>query len=172
MYKSFFILLNDYFLTVRKNAIFDILLPFIIAIFCGYLISKNLLDINKSFLSTILNVLGIIAGFSITSVSLLATSNNKNIKELKNKKTKITVDGLEISAFRRFYILISYSVFISFIAILINVIGYLVPWSNLIPSNFIVVLKSINLWLIFHIFFLNIRNITSLYFVYFQETND
>ena len=142
------------------------------ALLCGYLISKNLLDINKEFLSNILNVLGIIAGFSITSVSLLATSDNENVKKLKNKKTNITVDGLEISAFRRFYILISYSVFISFVAILMNVIGYLIPWSKIISSNFIIVLKSINLWLIFHIFFLNIRNITSLYFVYFIETNE
>lgn len=171
MYKSFLVLINDYILTVRKNAIFDILIPFILSIACGYLISKELLNIDKSFLSNILSVLGIIAGFSVTAVALLSTSDSSNINRLKEKKIDITVDGLEISVFRRFYILISYSVLISFIAILINIIGYLFPWSRLISYNWIVVLKALNLWLIFHIFFINIRNITSLYFVYFQETN-
>lgn len=171
MYKSFLILFNDYILTVRKNAIFDIVIPLLLAIICGYLISKNLLNIDKSFLSNILSVLGIIAGFSVTAVALLSTTDSANVNRLKEKKTGITVDGLEISVFRRFYILISYSVLISFIAILINIIGYLVPWSKLITFNWIIVLKALNLWMIFHIFFINIRNITSLYFVYFQETN-
>lgn len=171
MYKSFLILLNDYILTVGKNAIFDIATPFVLATICGYLISKELLYIDKSFLSNILSVLGIIAGFSVTAVALLSTTDSENVKLLKEKKTDITVDGLEISVFRRFYILISYSVLISFIAILINIIGYLIPWSSLITLNCIIVFKALNLWMIFHIFFINIRNITSLYFVYFQETN-
>lgn len=171
MYKSFLILINDYFLTVRKSAIFDILIPLLLALICGYLISKKLLYIDKSFLSNILSVLGIIAGFSVTAVALISTTDSTNVNRLKDKKTDITVDGLEISVFRRFYILISYSVLISFIAILINIIGYLVPWSRLISPYWITVFKALNLWLIFHIFFINIRNITSLYFVYFQETN-
>lgn len=171
MYRSFLILINDYILTVRKNVFFDILIPLTLAAICGYLISKDLLNIDKSFLSNILSVLGIIAGFSITSVALLSTTDSINVNRLKEKKTGITVDGMEISVFRRFYILISYSVLISFIAILINIIGYLIPWARLISFNWIIVLKALNLWLIFHIFFINIRNITSLYFVYFQETN-
>lgn len=171
MYKSFLVLINDYILTIKKNVIFDIVIPFILSIACWYLISKELLNIEKSFLSNILSVLGIIAGFSVTAVALLSTSDSSNVNRLKEQKTDITVDGLEISVFRRFYILISYSVLISFIAILINIIGYLVPWSRLISYKWIVVLKALNLWLIFHIFFINIRNITSLYFVYFQETN-
>lgn len=171
MYKSFLILINDYILTVRKNAIFDIIIPLLLAIVCGYLISQGLLNIDKSFLSNILSVLGIIAGFSVTAVALLSTTDSVNVNRLKEKKTGITVDGLEISVFRRFYILISYSVLISFIAILINTISYLIPWSKLISFNWIIILKALNLWMIFHIFFINIRNITSLYFVYFQETN-
>lgn len=171
MYKSFLILINDYILTVRKNAIFDIVIPLLLAIICGCLISKELLNIDKSFLSNILSVLGIIAGFSVTAVALLSTTDSTNVNRLKEKKTGITVDGLEISVFRRFFILISYSVLISFITILINIIGYLIPWSRLISFNWIIILKALNLWLIFHIFFINIRNITSLYFVYFQETN-
>lgn len=141
------------------------------AIVSGYLISCNLFNIDKSFLSNILSVLGIIAGFSVTAVALLATTDSTNVNKLKNKKTGITVDGLEISVFRRFYILISYSVLVAFIAILVNIIGYLIPWSKLVSIKWIIILKSMNLFLIFHIFLINIRNITSLYFIYFQETN-
>ena len=165
MYKSFLILINDYILTVKKNAFFDIVLPLLLAALCGYLISQDLLNINKSFLSNILSVLGIIAGFSVTAVALLSTTDSTNVDRLKKIKTGITVDGLEISIFRRFYILISYSVLISFIAILLNIMGYLIPWSKFLSMNWIIIFKCLNLWMIFHIFFINIRNITSLYFV-------
>lgn len=170
MYKSFFILINDYFLSVRKNVIFDIILPFIIACISGFLLSHDFLYLDQTFLSNVLSVLGIIAGFSVTAITMLTTSDSDNIMRLKSKKTNIVIDGLEINVFRRFYILISYSVLISFIAILINTIGYLVPWSKIISNGWVIVLKSLNLWLILHIFFINIRNITSLYFVYFVET--
>ncbi|TXK03825.1 hypothetical protein [Flagellimonas aequoris] len=157
-------------MTVRWNAIFDIVLPFLVAGLCYVLMTQDLLVINRSFLSDILSVLGIIAGFSVTAIALLATSDSEGIKELKQKQTGLSVDGIEISAFRRFYILVSYSVLISFIAILINVIGYLIPWSQLISQTAIMIIKSLNLWMIFHIFFINIRNISSLYFVYFTNT--
>lgn len=171
MYKSYLILINDYFLSLKEHVFFDIIFPTILATLAGVLLHYELLYLDKTFVTNILTVLGIIAGFSVTAIAVLTSTDNPTVKELKSKLTGIVIDGLEISAFRRFYILISYSVLISFCAILINTIGYLVPWHKINKPELIVILKAVNLWLIFHIFFINIRNVSSLYFIYFKETN-
>lgn len=81
------------------------------------------------------------------------------------------VDGLEVSFFRKLYILISYSILICLITIILNTIGYLIKWEYFMNYYKISILKIIDIFLILHIFFVNIRNITSLYFLYFDETN-
>lgn len=170
MYKSFFVLINDYIFSLGKHVTFDVILPIILGSICGVLIWNDLLFLKRDFISNILSVLGIIAGFSVTAIAVLTSTENETINKLKSKDTGITIDGNEVSVFKRFYILISYSVLASFFAILINIIGYLVPW-NIFPESLTIILKTLNLIFIFHIFFLNIRNISSLYFIYFNDTN-
>lgn len=172
MYKSYLILINDYLFTLRRNVIFDILLPVFISIILGILLSKNLLHFDNNFIINTTTVLGILAGFNVTAITILTSANNETVRELKDKKTGITFDGIEISFFRKIYILISYSILICLITIILNTIGYLVPWSVFFSKDFIYVLKAIDLFIVLHIMFVNIRNITSLYFIYFEETNN
>lgn len=171
MYKSYLILINDYVFTLKRNVIFDILIPLFISVILGYLLSKNLLHFDNNFVINTTTVLGILAGFNVTAITILTSANNETVKDMKAKKTGITFDGIEISFFRKIYILISYSILICLITIIINTVGYLVPWSIFFTKNFIYVLKSIDLFIVLHIMFVNIRNITSLYFIYFEDTN-
>lgn len=171
MYKSYLILINDYLFTLKKNVYFDIFLPFLLSIILGFFLINNLLNFDKNFVVNLTTVLGILAGFNVTAITILTSTNNSTVEELKEKKTGIFVDGLEVSFFRKLYILISYSILICLITIILNTVGYLIKWECFINKNKISILKIIDVFLILHIFFVNIRNITSLYFLYFNETN-
>jgi hypothetical protein len=171
IYKSYLILVSDYLLTLKKNIYFDILFPFILSLLLGILLKYNFITFDKNFIVNATTVLGILAGFSMTAITILTSTDNPTIKELKENKTGIVVDGIEISFFRKIYILIGYSVLICLITIILNTVGYLIYWNKLFDINIIMFLKTIDIFLILHIFFVNIRNITSLYFIYFNETN-
>ncbi len=171
MYKSYLVLINDYLFTLKKNVYFDIFSPFILSIILGFFLTNNLLNFDKNFVVNLTTVLGILAGFNVTAITILTSTNNETVEKLKEKKTGIMVDGLEVSFFRKLYILISYSILICLITIILNTIGYLIKWEYFISKNKISILKIIDIFLILHIFFVNIRNITSLYFLYFNETN-
>ena len=171
MYKSYLILINDYLFTLKKNVIFDFIFPFVITIILAILLDNDLLRFDSNFIINTITVLGILAGFSVTAITILTSTNNETVVKLKEKKTGIIVDGFEVSFFRKLYILISYSILICLIVIILNTIGYLIHWSYFFIHKTIVVLKSVDIFLVLHIFFVNIRNITSLYFLYFNETN-
>lgn len=171
MYKSYLVLINDYVLSLKKGIWFDIVSPLIIAIILTSLSYYDCLKMDKTFISNTLKLLGVLAGFSMTSIAILTSAKNKSIDKLKAKLTDTIVDGEEISLFRQLYILISYSVLICLITITINMLSYLIPWHKLFDKTFISILKGSNMFLILHILFLNIRNITSLYFFFFDETN-
>jgi hypothetical protein len=171
MYKSYLILISDYILTSRSNLIFDIGIPFIISVVLGYFLSFNEIIIDRSTIENVTTVLGILAGFSVTAITILTSANSENIIQLKSRMLNFSVDGKEISYFRKHYILISYSVLICLIVIIVNTISFLIPWSKHFLPFAIVLLKSVNIFLILHVFFINIRNITSLYFIYFDDTN-
>ena len=171
MYKSYLILINDYLLTLKRNIVFDIVIPALVSVMLGFLLSKNLLHFDNNFIINTTTVLGILAGFNVTAITILTSMNNETVEKLKEKKTGITFDGIEISFFRKIYILISYSILICLITIIINTIGYLVPWSIFFAQKAIVTLKSLDIFIVLHIMFVNIRNITSLYFLYFDQTN-
>jgi len=171
MYKNYLILINDYIYTLKKDVWFDIVAPFLISCFIGICLYNNIALVDKSFLTNILSVLGILAGFSITSITILTSTTNNSIIELKRRLTGIVIDGVAISIFRKLYILISYSVLICLFAIILNTIGYLIPVTKLFIKSIVCILKALDVFVVLHIFFVNIRNISSLYFLFFNETN-
>jgi hypothetical protein len=171
VYKSYLVLINDYLLTLKRNAIFDFAIPLCGCIILGILLSNNLLHFDSNFIINTTTVLGILAGFNVTAITILTSTNNKTVEKLKAQKTGISFDGVDISFFRKIYILISYSILICLITIILNTFGYLVIWSYFFERWFINILKSVDIFLVLHIMFVNIRNITSLYFFYFDETN-
>lgn len=170
--KRALILINDYFLTIGKNIFIDIFLPLIFVLVSFLLLSNSLLDYNKEIIGDILTVLGIISGFGISSVTLLLSSNSNSVNEYKSKKTQYIVDGVEISYFRRLYVLVSYSTITSFIGILVFFIGNLFLWNRVFVENFVFLIKSISIGYITHILIVNIRCIVSIYLMYIRETNN
>lgn len=170
VYDEFLIPVKDYFRTIRINeAIFDWGIPFIISVIIYFTLliktpMSKLLDIN----GYLINSLAILIGFSITTITILATSNNNNIKEIKNKYSPRTIDGKKISLYKLIFISYSFVLFMEFIAILYTLAYYLVYSSDYI-ALYSKVFFGLNIFIVLHIILLNIRNVVNFYLIHWKE---
>lgn len=168
MFKEFLIVIYDYFSISRKYLFFDIGIP-MITVLIIFIFNFNCLTLNDSLLGQQITLLGIIAGFNITSLSVLTSASNTMIDNLKAKFGENRISGKKINLFQELYIFISYSVMISFIVIFFCFIGYILPIKEITLNIFYNFLAYSNLVLAFHIFFLNVRNISMIYFSFFNS---
>ncbi|WP_264845926.1 hypothetical protein [Capnocytophaga catalasegens] len=112
-------------------------------------------------------LLSILAGFNTTAISILISASNKNIDKLKEISTKKEIGGKKISLYQELYIYISYSILIAFFVIIFCLFGYLLPIGELFDTCIVLCLGLFIVYLVLHIMFLNIRNISFLYFSFF-----
>ena len=168
MYREFLILIYDYFSISKRYVLFDLGLPFLVALII-FIFQNGSLSLNNTLLGQVITLLGIIAGFNITAISVLTTASNTMIDRLKSSYGKNRIGGKKINLFQELYIFISYSVLISFCIIFFSFIGYILPSHEIFSENTFVTLAFLNVFLIFHVFFLNIRNISFIYFSFFNS---
>ena len=86
------------------------------------------------------------------------------IDKLKENKSENRISGKKIDLFQELYIFISYSILISFFIIFFSFIGYILSVKKITSENIFDFLCYTNLMLIFHCVFLNIRNVSFIYF--------
>ena len=170
MFREFLILAFDYYSITKKYILFDILVPFFMSLLIICL-GNDYLIFNDSYLGQIIVLLGILAGFNTTVISILTSTSNENIEKLKNIYPKIIIEigGKKISLFQILYINISYVVLISFIVIIFCILGYLLPIRFLVNNILFLTLSFLITFSIIHILFVNIRNISFLYFSFFSR---
>lgn len=168
MYREFLILVYDYFSISKKFLIFDMALPLfattVLAVF-----AFDIIVFNDAYLGQIITLLGILAGFNTTVISVLTSTSNSNIDRLKEKFSGKRISGKKISLFQELYVYISYSILISFFVISVSIFGYLLPTYEILNPIFFSIAGFITVFLILHIMFLNIRNISFLYFTFFEH---
>lgn len=171
MFKEFLILISDYYSISKKYISFDIVVPFCISLLIVYL-GKNFSFFNDSYLGQIIVLLGILAGFNTTAISVLTSTSNKNIDKLKNTypQKRIEIGGKKVSLFQILYINISYVILLSFIVIIFCILGCLLPIRLFVNNYIFLILSFVITASVIHILFLNIRNITFLYFSFFRWT--
>lgn len=168
MFKEFLILIYDYFSISKRYLLFDFVTPFIVTLLL-FIFQSNVLSLNDPLLGQEITLLGIIAGFNITALSVLTTASNTMIDKLKSVVSDNRIGGKKINLFQELYIFISYSVLLSFIIIFFSFIGYILPMHKLFVPWAINIISFLNIGLTFHIFFLNVRNISFIYFSFFNS---
>jgi hypothetical protein len=168
MFREFLIPVYDYFSISKKYLFFDFGIPFIVSVLI-YVFSSNVVIFNNDILGQQITLLGIIAGFNITALSVLTTADNATIDKLKGKFGENRLNGKKIDLFQELYIFISYSILMSFFIIFFCFIGYIISVKEISTKNFFDFLCYSNLILIFHCIFLNIRNIAFIYFSFFKN---
>lgn len=167
MYIEFILLFIDYFRTLkRRNFIFEIIIPFIAGvIICTSLILMKSQINFTDYKSNLVSLIGVLIGFSITAITLLITSNNSNIENLKSKDTEYQIGKNKVSLFDLLIINFSYLIILE-VFLIIGVL-FLPTLTGLLRLKYLTktILFSINAFLTIHLLLLNIRNICDLYFI-------
>jgi hypothetical protein len=161
-------MVTQYF-QIRKWAFLEVLIMICIAFGIGILINEfgNLNDYHTNINSTIINLTGILIGFTITSISLISSSSNEGIKQLKEKKTDQKVDGNEVSYYR---VLLSRMSFTIFIELLLLCTSILIAFRKFNTINFTdYVIIDIQMLLLLYTIYLTLNNTSSLYHTLFFE---
>lgn len=166
MYFEYLVLILDYFKTLnRRLFLFEWLLPLII----GSFILVSLLDLNsyevvKSFRNESITLLGILAGFSITLITILTTGHSKNLDEIKTIESDIKINGQNISLYQVFLINFTYSVVTEVFLIIFNLIYpfflYQFEFSKMVK----LVVFTLSAMILVHVLLLTIRNMVNFYF--------
>jgi hypothetical protein len=168
MYLEFLLLIGDYFRTLGWRIwIFEWLIPFGIGVAAYFLIDKNNAnELAIKFNDSAVALLGVLIGFSITVITILHTSNNKNIEEIKAFKTEYKIGKQQLFLFHLILINLTYSVVLEVLCLVCNLCLALF-WDRL-DNQVTTTLLCINLFFILHILLLNMRNITDFYFILFK----
>ena len=169
-YLEFLFPLGDYFRTLNfKETTYEIITPAIIAFIVYYkLLCPPIISGISAYFSSILTLLAILIGFSIASVTVLATNSSTNVEELKSTMTERRIGDYKISLFRLIIINFIFALLIEIFCLIFNLsYGLLYKTGHL--KWFIEEYYAINVFLLLHIFLLNIRNITNFYFIFFRK---
>lgn len=170
MFREFLVLILDYLTISKKYLFFDMILPLIISFLIIYVVPSQL-TFNDEFIGQMISLVGILAGFNITAITFLSSTSSKMVDELKAKKGVERIGGKKINLFQELYIYISYSTLLAFIIIFFEVLGYVIPISSIFENPFFNLLCLLNLTTVLHLILLNIRNITFIYFSFFEKSN-
>lgn len=170
LYLEFLIPIKDYFITLEAHEfIFDWVIPIVFSIisyflFINCLSLKNKIDFN----GYIINFLAILIGFSITCITILSTSDNENVKQLKISETKRRVGSKKINLYQLIFITFSF-VLIMEISTLTFILIYDLIYISEKRQRFSDLLFVVNILLLSNIIALNIRNISNFYFIFKKE---
>lgn len=167
MYLEFILLISDYIKTLdRRTLIYEWLLPIILSATIYFILqSGESVKSTEAFKSSSISLLGILAGFSITIITILTTSHSRNLDEIKKKKTKVKIGKEEISLYQLLLINFTYSVVVEAGLIIFCLLYPIILENFKISSTTKYIGFSILAGLIVHVLLLTIRNLTSFYFI-------
>lgn len=167
MYIDYILIFIDYLRTLRKrNTVFEILLPIIICSCIAHIIIRKGFIINYTdVIDKIINVEGVLIGFSITTITFLTTASNDKITELKNKPTDKFISAKNISLFDIMIINYTYMLILQIIILIVSL--FLPAFIGILKLDFEtkVILFTSLMCLVLHNFLILMRNVSDIYFV-------
>lgn len=159
--KRLVILFTEFFATKKENKIkfWRIFTSLIIGILCWFLIKKELcINIEETFYSILCNTLGILAGFTLSTIAILATSGNEDVLQAKEYIVREDSKYGKLSLFT--------SVTANLIVVLIFQVALLII--NIIFPLFFtrdIIFMCVNITLIIDIILQLLSSILDLYFI-------
>lgn len=169
IYLQFLIPIGDYFRTIRLN---EFILDWVAAI--GVTIALNVwLPVSRTpqgvdrLTGTATTMLAILVGFSLAAVTILTTNDTANVQKMKEELTDRQLGGKPVSLFQFLHTLFTYSLIVQITALFVNIIVAAVDTSKL-SAKVLNVIYCLDLFLFAHIIFLQLRNISSLYCVFWN----
>ena len=159
--REYYFLTKDFFQTRKKVRI--VIIPLVIAGVVFYfsdtcLFYKNGLNIQTS----ILNVGGILLGFTISFFAILISGNSKSMEEAKKYKTKYKISGDDVYLYTTLIMGVGYIILIESVLLIINVLS---PIFFKVYSFIGRVLFSISIFLLLHSIIALLEIVKDFYFI-------
>jgi len=157
---EYLLLVYEFFKTRTK---LGLVIPLIVSGFVFYFSDTCLFYQNGSNIQgNILNVAGILLGFTISIFAILIGGNSGSIEESREYKTKYKLYGKEISLYTAIIIGLGYITFIESILLIISIIS---PIFFEVFSFVGRVLFSVSIFLLLHTILALLRVILEFYFI-------
>lgn len=167
MYLEFFLLVFDYFRTLKlRIVLYEIAIPILISLGVVYLlICGKETSYAAVFSDNAITLLGVLLGFSITIVTILTTGNSTNLISIKEVKTNFKINAKTLSLFDLLLVNFIYSIVIEIMLIIVLLIYPIL----LSIGDFYEIIKIIGfsgvVGLTVHILLLTMRNLTDFYLI-------
>lgn len=162
---EYLILVFEFFYTKKwKSLLVIALLPIIL----GILIHNQLNESStykenaSNYISSIINVLGVLLGFCISILTVLLSIDNPNISIAKNHNTKFKLYGKVITVFDSVVINLAYLIIIEGILLIAN---FVYPIFIDVKGDWGKLLFTINICFTIHIILMLMRCILDFYFI-------
>lgn len=171
MYLEFFILIFDYFKTLKlRTVLYEIVVPLLIGGLAFYVLKTGHdTSICISFKDNVLTLLGILLGFSITIITILTTGNSKNLLAIQSKETSHVIGGKKITLFDLLLINFTYSVVLEIILIIVLLIYPMILANIPFSTNFKIIGFSFMSGIVIHVLLLTMRNLTDFYLILMKK---
>lgn len=160
--------ITDYWMTLRfTEFLFDWLIPLCVGVVI-YVRTPPALDNFVSFNGTVINLLAILVGFSITGITIFSTNDGSATARLKQRFSDRSISGTKLSLFQLLHLTLTYSLVVELITLVLTL-----SFSYLSGLKFgitrVSLFYSIDALLVMHVLAVNFRNVTRIYFVFWQQ---
>lgn len=173
MYISFILIPLDYFRTLGKRwsvVTFEWGLPALIGFWFFHSLYKHSTSCDfNDYINKIISLEGVLVGFSITSITFLTTASNKSIEQLGQHKTRYRIGKKTLSLMDLILINFSYSLLSEVLLLIVNLAAPVILLSYELNFGSKIILIAINIGFVLHNLFLNIRNLSDIYFAIMKK---
>ncbi|BDR64039.1 hypothetical protein [Clostridium tetani] len=173
MFRKMGIILSDFFSTVKKIEIVDLLIiPGFITIIIYLFFNSNIRDLSKfigEFNDIVINITSLLAAFGLASLSILATSSSENISVAKERFTNRTDRSKKLITYYQLLVLRNfYSLFLQLTLLIISVLNKFI-----IETNNNKITLYLEVYLLICSIFAQIFVVNSMYFLFINpKKND
>lgn len=157
------LIIEFFYVKGLKSAIINIILPALLSVIV-YCCSNqiNYAANATSFQTNIVTVLGILIGFSISTLTLLLTVNHSNIEKAKNEKLNKKFLNKELTLYDSVQIGLAYLIIIQGFLLILNFV-YPIFINSVTDTG--KKLFSLSIAMLVHIILILMRNILDFYFI-------
>ena len=134
-------------------------------------VKTNSFEMLKNIVETIINAISILIGFTMAIEAILVSGSSSNLEKIKKVDSSHIVNGKRISIFQEMINSYTFIVIIEFFVLIANIITIIMCNAEY-GLKYINLLYGINLFFIFALASLNIRNTTNLYFIFWRKEED
>ncbi len=171
VYADALFVIMDYFLAIKmREVVYEWFIPMALAGLCigAHLIMWPFVtgEVLERFTSALINLFAILVGFTITTVAVFTTTNKANNPFLSELSTR-DIGGTKITWYQFIYVNLIYGIIAGIAVLCCTLVALLIDKQSGVP-NVRLTAFAVLVFGTAHVLLLTIRNVTNLYYAFFE----